>query len=319
MNINLSIGDSTNEGNDNNIARIHSYPKVFAVGNSKISELFKTVVLVEEKIDGSQFSMGLLNGELVCRSKSGEIDTFLQGNNFDIAVASARTLHLHEGWVYRCEFLSKPHHNVITYSRVPKKNLIIYDINREDGSYLSYNEMVEESKRLELECVPMFFEGIISGPEQLRDMLDMQSILGGAKIEGVVVKNYSLLVDGNKVAMGKYLNEKFKEVKDSVSSNNGRDIITPVIEKFNTDARRIKAIQHLKDRGELRGDMSDLKALIKEICVDTFEEESDEMAKMLLKLASKDISRGLIKGLDNFYANYLSEHIEENSNGDPKI
>ena len=52
---------------------IHSYPTVFAIGHKMIADLFNGSVVVEEKVDGSQFSFGVIDGELVCRSKGQQI------------------------------------------------------------------------------------------------------------------------------------------------------------------------------------------------------------------------------------------------------
>ena len=50
----------------------HSYPQIYALGHRYITELLLDPVLVEEKIDGSQFSFGVFEVEgehqLRCRS-----------------------------------------------------------------------------------------------------------------------------------------------------------------------------------------------------------------------------------------------------------
>jgi len=43
---------------------LHSYPSVYAIGHKAIEEIFLGPVLIEEKIDGSQFSWGIIDGEL---------------------------------------------------------------------------------------------------------------------------------------------------------------------------------------------------------------------------------------------------------------
>lgn len=48
---------------------INSYPSIYSLGHRYISELFSGPVVIQEKIDGSQFSFGNLNGKLFCRSK----------------------------------------------------------------------------------------------------------------------------------------------------------------------------------------------------------------------------------------------------------
>ncbi len=37
----------------------HSYPKIYGLGHKAITELLSDNVMVEEKIDGSQFSFGI--------------------------------------------------------------------------------------------------------------------------------------------------------------------------------------------------------------------------------------------------------------------
>ena len=50
---------------------VNSYPSVYALGHAAIKELFFDVVLVEEKIDGSQFRFGITEeGKLMIGSKN---------------------------------------------------------------------------------------------------------------------------------------------------------------------------------------------------------------------------------------------------------
>jgi len=52
--------------------RLNSYPKVYNLGHAAIVHLFDEPVTVEEKVDGSQFSFALIDGELSARSKGKE-------------------------------------------------------------------------------------------------------------------------------------------------------------------------------------------------------------------------------------------------------
>ena len=107
---------------------IHSYPSVYAIGHKAISNLFVGPVVVEEKVDGSQFSMALLDGVLVCRSKGAQLVVDAPEKMFQRAVDVARSLQLTPGWVYRCEFLGKPKHNTLAYARIPERHLIVFDV-----------------------------------------------------------------------------------------------------------------------------------------------------------------------------------------------
>lgn len=71
---------------------INSYPQVYAVGHRVIKDLFVGEVAVEEKIDGSQFSMGVVNGELCCRSKGKQIILDAPEKMFTKAIETATEL-----------------------------------------------------------------------------------------------------------------------------------------------------------------------------------------------------------------------------------
>ena len=52
-----------------------SYPKILALGHRFLQGIFEGPVVVQEKVDGSQFSFGLdAEGVLRCRSRGQEID-----------------------------------------------------------------------------------------------------------------------------------------------------------------------------------------------------------------------------------------------------
>ena len=54
---------------------IQSFPKIFGVGaNRAVQDIFSGPVEVTEKVDGSQFAFGRIDGEIVMRSKGRVID-----------------------------------------------------------------------------------------------------------------------------------------------------------------------------------------------------------------------------------------------------
>src|SRR5687767_4166729 len=117
--------------------QINSYPTVFALGHSAIRDIFSGDVIVEEKVDGSQFSFGVVDGELSCRSKGKVLILDAPEKMFLKAVESVRDLPLHDGWIYRAEYLSTPKHNTLNYSRVPTKNIILFDVRTGEEEYLT--------------------------------------------------------------------------------------------------------------------------------------------------------------------------------------
>lgn len=63
----------------------HSYPKIFNMGHPGIRELFDDEVLIEEKVDGAQFSFGVFNGEIKARSKGKELEPLIKEKLFQWA------------------------------------------------------------------------------------------------------------------------------------------------------------------------------------------------------------------------------------------
>ncbi len=288
----------------------HSYPKIWNLGHANLKELFLDEIHIEEKIDGSQFSFGLFNGEIKCKSKSQELILDAPEKMFNIAVQTVLSLKhlLKEGYTYRGEYLQKPKHNALAYDRVPTKNIIIFDISPNQEEYLSYEDKAEEAKRLGLEIVPCFYKGTVDSPDQLLELLNNTSVLGGQKIEGFVIKNYKRFGIDGKVLLAKHVSEAFKEVhrcewkKGNPQQNDIIDILTF---KYKTPARWNKAIQHLKEKGLLTNSPKDIGGLIKEVQFDVKEECQEEIKELLFNWAWPAIQRKLVTGLPEWYKEEL--------------
>lgn len=291
---------------------IHGYPSIYQIGHRAISDIFKGDVIIEEKVDGSQFSFGVINGEVECRSKGKQLILDAPEKMFQKAVDYVRSIapDLTWGWTYRGEFLSTPKHNSLAYSRVPQNHIVIYDIDTGLEEYMTWEDKANEARRIGLETVPIFFQGVVSDFSQFQSFLSAESFLGGAQIEGVVVKNYSLFTQEKKVAMGKYVSEAFKEVhqKEWKKTNpSGRDIETLLIEAYRSEARWQKAVQHLKEQGLLEGSAKDIGLLIREIPQDILKECEEEIKKQLFDHYWSKIARGSVRGLPEWYKEQLAK------------
>jgi hypothetical protein len=301
---------------ENQMNSWHSYPSVYALGHSAITELLFDSILVEEKIDGSQFSWGRFNGELKARSKGKEIVLDNPEKMFQKAIDSIKNLDLHDGWTYRAEYLSKPKHNVLLYGRIPKGNLILFDVNVGNEEYLSYSNKKSEADRLGLEIVPLIYEGVISAPDTMKSFLERESILGGTTIEGVVIKNYARFGRDKKVLMGKYVSEGFKEVHQKewkIQNPTQSDVIQQLVAMHRTTERWNKGVMHLAESGNLQNAPQDIGNLMKEVKADILKECEEEIKNVLFKNAIDKILRGCIVGLPEWYKEkLLNNQFEEN-------
>ncbi len=296
----------------------HSYPSIFNLGHRYIADLLLDPVLVEEKVDGSQISFGkfavvhegVTHYDLRMRSKGAELNILAPKGMFKKAVDYVQSIAhmLTPEWTYRGEYLAKPKHNVLAYDRVPNNHIIIFDINTEEETYLDMGAKHAEATRIGLEVVTPLFYGIIESPEKFRQLLDTTSILGGQKIEGVVIKNYARFGQDKKVLLGKFVSEAFKEVHKGewrAANPSTGDIITNLVNELKTPARWDKAIHHLRDAGQLEGSPKDIGLLMKEVPADIEKEEMEYIKQKLFDYAWPQIRRGVTAGLPQWYKEEL--------------
>jgi len=293
---------------------IGSYGKILAVGNKYIAELLVDDVVVQEKVDGSQFSFMVKDGELFCRSKNKGIIPDAPDQMFRRGVESVQALAplLTDSWVYRGEYLNKPCHNALAYDRVPNGHVIIFDIERGSGTqdYLNPQELAEEATRIGLESVPVLWAGKAPTDynEFLQGFLKSVSILGGQRVEGIVIKNYSKPDADGKLLKGKIVSDDFKEVhkvKWGESNPSKGDKVQRIVEAYRQPTRWHKAIQHLAEEGILTETPKDIGALMKEVNNDILTEEVDNIKELLWTAFQKDIMRGVTAGLPEWYKRKL--------------
>jgi len=293
------------------IGHISSYPSIYAIGHKALADLFDGPVVVEEKIDGSQFSFGVTDGgDILVRSKGKDMVPDAPESMFVRAVETVRDLAgtLTPGWVYRGEYLQKPKHNSLAYSRTPERHIILFDVTTGLESWMTPEEKAAEARRIGLECVPVLHVGIIETAAQLVTLMREESVLGGVTPEGLVVKNYAKFGPDKKTLMGKYVTEAFKEVhaKEWKASNPGRqDVLESLIARYRTEARFAKAVQHLREAGALEGTPRDIGALLKEVQRDVEKECADEIRDALYRWAWPQISRAITGGLPQWYKESL--------------
>jgi hypothetical protein len=272
---------------------------------------------VEEKVDGSQFSFGMFDGELRMKSKNAPIVQGYIPKLFGLAGITVEGLTsvglLQNGWTYRAEAICKPKHNILKYDRTPVGGLIIFDINCGHDDYLTYNDKHNEAVRLGLECVPFLHRGRID-MDLFTSFLGLESVLGGPKIEGVVIKpaDYNLYGVDKKVLMGKFVSEAFKEThrNEWASANpTGKDIVTMISGGLRTEARWHKGVQALKDSDRLEGSPRDIGPLLKAISDDLDKEVVDEVKEALFRHFWKDIKRSTMRGIPEWYKNQLVKSV----------
>jgi hypothetical protein len=295
---------------------IKAYPKIFTIGQDYIADIFKESVEITEKIDGSQFGFGKVNGELFCRSKGKQIFFANPEKMFSLAVDHVLRIEslIPDNTIFYAEYLQKPKHNILAYNRIPVNHLILFGKSGINDAFSpAYSDLTYWAEKLNIEAVPIIYDGRIHDSNDLFDLLKTRSILGAVDVEGIVVKNYKrpFLLGGAVLPLmaGKLVSEKFKEKheKDWKKENTGRGKWETFKEQFCTEARWEKAIQHLRDSGELENSPRDIGKLIKEIHSDVTDEHKDEILEFLWREFRRDIISASTRGFPEWYKLKLAE------------
>lgn len=298
--------------------QVSDYSNIYQLGSRNARNLFDGgPLVVQEKVDGSQFSFANVGGTLHCRSKNNAVDQNTGGmfaRAFKTAQLIFATGALPEGMVVRGEVLDKPKHNVLKYDRTPVGGIILYDIEcpERSGNYESPNGLHLFAEKWGIEVVPTFayeaFESIDTLRGKLTEWLSRTSILGGVTVEGVVVKNYRLRDQEDNVLMAKYVSEAFKE--KAVPGHNAKPegtIVQQILAECGKEAIWQKAVQHLRDAGALQQDPKDIGALVREVKADFTKEHGDEIKSRLAEAYYGEVMAGILNGFPQWYKSKLAE------------
>jgi len=311
---------------------VPSYTKILTLGARGTERALVGPVVVQEKVDGSQFSFGVdVDGNIGCRSHHQQIALDAPSGMFASAVNHVLKISqilqgcsstYGECWFY-CEYLQKPKHNTLTYARVPKNHLVLFDAfvhgdwrhdlqwtkpTKSTCEYTPIRFMDWLASALEIDLVPELHRGPISA-EELKGLLTTPSFLGGQTVEGLVIKNYNeLIAIGGRTypVFCKLVNEAFKE-RHSVDwkdrSTKGK--LETYLESFRTEARWQKAVQRMREDGSLEYQPRDIGSLVRSVQEDIREEETENIKEELYKLYVGDIVRISTRGLAEWYKEQL--------------
>jgi hypothetical protein len=287
--------------------RGYSSPKAF--GHRLVEDILDGRVVIQEKIDGSQISFGVYEGELCVRSRNQQLDLEDAGM-FQVAVDYLKTIidKMEEGWTYRGEYLSKPKHNTLCYSRIPNNFIVLYDIDKGNTDYELQKNVYVAADLLNFGYAPILWIG--NGKEVtldlLKELLTHDSILGGVKVEGIVIKNYDKYLN-DKVMMAKYVSPEFQEKHGKDWKQRHPGIIEYIVGHFNREAIWQKAVQHLAEAGELVHEPKDIGKLMKELNQDIEREHGEEIKEMLYKSEKGKIFKGITRGFPEWYKEQLAK------------
>lgn len=294
--------------------RIHSYPSIFGMGHKALRDVNffgMDNLVVQIKVDGSQFSFTKLeDGNILFRSKGADILPGAVPNLFQRAVDAVYSLSdkLVVGHIYRGECINALKHNSLTYKEIPQNHVALFDIEIESQNFLPPNQVRSEAERIGFGIVPTVHTGPVKSVEHVMELFKSAPHYLGVEPEGLVFKAYGVYGPDKKTFMAKYVTEAFKEVhrKEWGESNPSvKDVVQQLIDELKTEARWNKAIQHLRDAGQLTETPKDIGPLLKEISADIRKEEEEYIKARLFKWAWERIGRGVVAGFPQWYKDKL--------------
>lgn len=298
---------------------IPSMPKVWALGSAPLftTEEHRSFldgdVMVQEKVDGSQISFGLVKGQLRVRSKNQDITRQTDGSMFAPAV---RHLHDVASWlipnaIYRGECLAKRKHNVLTYDRMPDGHVALFEVTPNVPMELTATErdvlIRQEAEALGLSATPLLHHGPVTN--ELRDeLMGLESFLGGCRLEGIVLKRYDMRTRLGQPVFQKIVAAEFKEQhKQTWGGGPSRgDFLQAMGEEFRTPARFRKSVQRMKEAGLWTGTASDIGWLMKDLSIDFEAEHAEQLGQRMWTEFRKQVMASANRGFADWYKGELA-------------
>lgn len=330
---------------------IRKYPKIKNLGNRMLTHLFDDDVEISEKIDGSQFRIYLNSEGTFEVGSKNQIGLELfksriemtklnhKHDMFDLAVEQVEILKAElndilcdRGWkeiALYTEYLRTKKHNALDYGRIPKNHLYLFggtfiadDYGNNETQNLLPPELIRIANLLDIEPLSILYVGKINNQGNLKELIEMGSVLGKTKVEGIVIKNYSktyladLLSTEKYVGFplaGKLVRDEYKEVqRDEWTKQKKASSIDGIAETYLTNARFMKSIQHLQEENLLTLEKKDLAILIPEVLKDLLEEEGEQINKIILSKFHEEFRRRISNYVVTQYSEYLLNHQFEN-------
>ncbi len=291
-----------------------TFPKILQLGDIRIADALKEgEVEITEKIDGSMFGFGRsADGTPEYRSRGQIIPIENVPKMFQPAVDSSHPARLRPGqWIFG-ETLTSPHHNTLTYERVPKGNLIVFGF--WDGQWANYDTVQRVADSFGYEVVPLLYRGKLPPLAVLEQFFNRISVLGKERIEGIVIKHTTAYWPGFGEPLpvyAKYVRQEFKEQNDKAwKADTSKSKLELLLESYRSEARWAKAVQHLRESGVLKVAMQDMPNLVAEVNRDIEEECQHEIKEALFKAVEKDLKRTAVRGLADWYKQWLATQAE---------
>jgi len=249
-------------------------------------------VVIMEKLDGANASFKKEDGVVKCFSRNNEVN---EENNlrgfYEWVQENINPEDLMDDAIYFGEWMVK---HSIDYPQEVYQNFYLFDVYDEDMErYIPLEYVRNESERLSLKLVPVFYEGEFQSLDHVNSFVG-QSKLGDVG-EGVVLKNYDYIDKHGSQQFTKIVSDRFTEKaktkKQKLPQNSNE--LDDFVDTYLTNARVEKMLNKLVDEGVIDQEygIEDTGTILKNsgsrIIDDILEEEMDSLIKIVKKKIGK--------------------------------
>ncbi|MBH5316522.1 RNA ligase family protein [Paenibacillus sp. GSMTC-2017] len=264
------------------------------------------MIVIQEKLDGSNASFKRSGDVVEAFSRTMQLSSDNDLRGFYKWTQTIDVSTLVDGVVYFGEWLVK---HKINYGENANQFYLFDLYNENDSVYVDFSKVKDESKRLNLNLVPLFYEGEFQSVDHLQSFVGHSSLAKDG--EGIVVKNINYRDAFDRQCFVKLVSDRFKEVqkvKEPKDSSN-QSLVMKFVEECLTTARVEKLLLKLVDENLLHEHfgIEDMGIILKQLGSRVYDDIMKEESDSLQSLEEKDIRRCIGRSLPLIIKAVLSE------------
>lgn len=242
-------------------------------------------IVIQEKLDGANASFKREGDQILCFSRNTQLDEHNTLRGFyNWVQENIKAEDLANDGIYYGEWLVR---HKINYGENENKFYLFDIYDEETERYIPFNLVKHQSEILNLNLVPVFYEGVFQSLEHIQSFIG-KSMLGEIG-EGVVVKNVNWTNKHGEQLFTKFVSDEFAEIakvkKQTIRqpSDQLQEFVNSTVNK----ARVSKIIHKMVDEGILDEDyaIENMGVILKNtgsrVFDDVVKEELDELLKMV--------------------------------------
>lgn len=264
-------------------------------------------IVIQEKLDGANASFKREGDQIIAFSRNTQLSPENNLRGFYEWTQTLDATKILEDVIYFGEWLVK--HKIDYRNRA--NQFYLFDIyNEKTQEYVDFTEVKGEAFRLNLNLVPVFYEGDYKSFEHLQSFIG-KTALGGKEGEGIVVKNVNYRDRYGKQLFVKLVSDSFREVQKQKAPNdpNIKSAEQSAVETVLTKARVEKLIYKLVDEKILHEQfgLEDMGIILKHLGNRVYEDIVKEECDVINNYEEKAVRRVVGKLLPSIVKSIIAE------------